>query len=112
MAMESVFVEVLSLLVQIISSYSSFSLELNVCMYPFLDRMSSEGSRDDFLKLNEKIGGMTLPELPPSNATVQAKDTWRTDCARLKFTYIEKSEMIHTFVYYKYQEQKLNARRP
>jgi hypothetical protein len=70
------------------------------------------GSRDDFLKLNEKIRGMTLPELPPSNATVQAKDTWRTECTRLKFTYIEKSEMIHTFVYYKYQEQKLNARKP
>jgi hypothetical protein len=67
------------------------------------------GSRGDFLKLNEKIRGLTLPELPPRNATVQAKDTWRTDCARLKFAYIEKSEMIHTFVYYKYQEQKLNA---
>jgi hypothetical protein len=37
------------------------------------------GSKDDYITLNEKIRGMTLPEQPPRNATIQAKDAWRTE---------------------------------
>jgi len=70
------------------------------------------GSQDDFRALNQGMSGMTLPEQPPSKATMQAKDDWRTECAQLKFTHIQKKEMIHTFVYYQYQKKKERCPQP
>jgi hypothetical protein len=70
------------------------------------------GSQDDFRALNEGISGVTLPVKPPPKATVQAKDNWRLECAQLKFTYIQKQEMIHTFVYYQYQKKKGRCPQP
>ena len=63
------------------------------------------GSQDDFRALSQGISKLTLPVQPPPKATVQAKDNWRLECAQLKFTYIQKQEMIHTFVYWQYQKK-------
>jgi hypothetical protein len=70
------------------------------------------GSAGSFRELNEGIRGLTLPKKPPRNTTTLAKDEWRTDCAKLKFTHIQKEGMIHTYVYYKYQKKKERCPNP